>query len=69
MNKIQLKKSKAVEVGEHVLTPQHPTGILLAHKVKKVESVDKGERIELTTDEITRGRIHVLGVEDVVAVV
>jgi len=55
---------------EPALTAQHSTGILLAHKVVKTEPVDKGRWIELTTtDETERGRIHVVGAGDVVAVV
>ena len=65
-NVIQLKRAKAIKVGEHILTPQHPTGILLAHKIAKVDLLDCGKFVELATE---TKRLHVVGVEDVVAVI
>ena len=49
-NIIQLKRAKAIEVGEHILTTQHTTGLLLAQKVAKVEVIDDGQRVELTKE-------------------
>lgn len=68
-NVIQLKKAAAVEVGEHVLTPQHGTGILLAYKVISTEVIDDGKRIELGTAWTSGKRLHVVGTEDIVLVV
>ena len=63
---VKLKKAKAVEVGEHVLKPQQPNGILIAKKITKAEVIDDGKRVEIQTDD---GILHVLSVKDVLAVV
>ena len=68
-NTIQLKQAQSVEPGEHILTPQHASGILLAHKVVKTEAVDGGKWIELTTDELDGRRIHMVAGGDVVVLV
>lgn len=71
-NVIQLKKASAVEVGEHALSPQHGTGILLAHEVTKNESIDGGKLVEIETGgtgEAQVKRLHVVGANDIVAVV
>jgi len=64
--KIQLKTATSLKIGEHVLKPQHPQGILLARKITKTEMIDNGKRIEIGTDDKI---LHVLSVGDVVAVV
>jgi len=63
---IKLKEAKALEVGEHVLQPKQPDGILIAKKITKAEVIDDGKKIEIQTDD---GILHVLSVEDVLAVV
>ena len=63
---IRLKTAAAIEVGEHVLTLQHPVGILIAHKVVTVEMIDGGKFVELATNE---QRLHVVGADVVVAVI
>jgi len=68
-NIIQLKAAKSVEPGEHILTPQHPTGILLAMKVSAVEPVDGGKRMEIQTGEGAGRRLHVVSAQDTVVVV
>lgn len=71
-NIIQLKKAKAIEPGEYVLTPQNGMGILLALKVAKNEAIDDGKRVEIETGgtgESQGKRLHVLAADDLVAVV
>ena len=68
-NLIQLKQAKSIKPGEHILTPQHPTGVLLAHEVIKVGFLDLGKWTEITTDEIEKGRSHMVKSEAVVVVI
>jgi hypothetical protein len=65
-NSIPLKKAASLKVGEHVLEPQHPDGILLARRITSVEAIDGGRRVEVGDD---RGILHVLDAGDVVAAV
>jgi len=37
---IAVKKAKDLEAKVHVLAPQHPTGLLLAHAVAEVEAIE-----------------------------
>jgi hypothetical protein len=61
-----IKKARKLEAGVYVLTPQHPTGILLVHTIVKVEAIDAGKWIEITTED---ERKHVLNPDDEVLVV
>jgi hypothetical protein len=63
-NAIHLKKASTLEVDDCLLCPQF-SGIVLAHKVAKVESLDE-KRVQITMDDT---RIHVVNLEDTVAVV
>ena len=46
-NIIQLKKAGAVQVGDYVLSPNFPEGLLIAEKVGSIENVDKGKWVEI----------------------
>jgi hypothetical protein len=46
-----VKKAEDLEPETFVFTPQHPTGLLLAHKIVEVEEIDWGNHIEITTDD------------------
>lgn len=63
---IDIRKAEKIEAGEFVVTPQHGTGVLLAHAVTETEAIDDGRRVEITTDD---GRKHVVSREDRVVVV
>ncbi len=55
------KKAKELEAESYVLTPQHPTGLLLVHTIVDLEVIDDGRRIEITTED---ERKHVLDPDD-----
>ena len=61
-----IKKAKDLEPDYFVATPQHPTGVLLVHKIVEVEAIDWGNHIEITTED---ERKHVLNADDWVLVV
>jgi len=61
-----IKKAKELEAEVYVLTPQHPTGLLLVHTVVEVDEIDGGKYIEVTTED---ERKHVLNADDEVLVV
>jgi hypothetical protein len=61
-----IKKARKLEAGVYVLTPQHPTGVLLVHTIVEVETIDGGKYIEATTED---ERKHVLNADDEVLVV
>ena len=65
---IQMKRAKAVAVGDYVLTPQQSTGILLAKRVAKVETIDDRKRVEIETQGIEGKRLFVVEAEDIVVV-
>jgi len=46
-NIIQLKKAGTVEVGDYVMSPNFPEGLLIAEKVGSIENVDKGKWVEI----------------------
>ena len=50
-----VKKAKELEAEVYVLTPQHPTGVLLVHTIVELDEIDDGKWIEITTDD---GRKH-----------
>jgi hypothetical protein len=56
-----IKKARELEAEVYVLTPQHPTGLLLVHKIVEIESIDDGKWIEITTED---GRKHVVNPDD-----
>jgi hypothetical protein len=62
---LAIKKARKLEAGVYVLTPQHPTGVLLVHTVVEVEPIDGGKHIEITTED---ERKHVLNADDEVLV-
>lgn len=68
-NIIELKKATKIETGDYILSPQFASGILLAHKVISTELIDGGKRVEIGTTEANNRRLHVLGAEDMVAIV
>ncbi len=38
--KMTVKKAGDLEVESYVVTPQHPTGLLLVHMIDKIEEID-----------------------------
>ena len=56
-----IKKGKDLETQYCVVTPQHPTGVLLVHKVVEIEPIDDGKWIEITTED---GRKHLVSPDD-----
>ena len=60
------KKAKDLEAEVYVVTPQHPTGVLLVHKIVEIETIDDGKFIEITTED---GRKHLVSPDDRVLVV
>jgi hypothetical protein len=61
-----VKKAEDLESKSFVFTPQHPTGLLLAHKIVEVEEIDWGNYIEITTDDQLK---HIVNADDQVLVV
>ena len=61
-----IKKAKNLEAGVYVVTPQHPIGLLLVHRIVEIETIDDGKWIEVTTED---GRKHVVNPNDRVLVV
>ena len=60
-----IKKAKDLEAEVYVVTPQHPTGVLLVHRIVETEPIDDGKWIEVTTED---GRKHVVNADDWVLV-
>jgi hypothetical protein len=56
-----IKNAKDLETEYCVVTPQHPTGVLLVHKIVEIEAIDDGKWIEITTDD---GRKHLVSPDD-----
>ena len=56
-----IKKARDLEAEAFVVTPQHPTGVLLVHTIAELEMIDDGKWIEITTED---GRKHVVGPND-----
>ena len=56
-----IKKAKELEAEAYVLTPQHPTGLLLVHTIVEIEVIDGGKWIEITTED---ERKHVVNPDD-----
>lgn len=56
-----IKRAKDLEAEVYVLTPQHPTGLLLVHTVEGIEVTDDSKWIEITTED---GRKHVVSPDD-----
>ena len=56
-----VKKAKELEAEVYVLTPQHPTGLLLVHTIAELEVIEDGKWIEVTTED---GRKHLLRPDD-----
>ena len=65
-NKLKVVKALNLKVGQYVVIPQHPNGILLVRKVDDVEIIDDGKWIEVTTED---GLIHLVSPDDRVIVV
>ncbi|MFC1825522.1 hypothetical protein ACFL9T_22655 [Thermodesulfobacteriota bacterium] len=55
--KMTVKKAKELEPKSYVITPQHSTGLLLVHMIERVEEIDDGKWIEITTED---GRKHLV---------
>jgi len=70
-NIIQLKKAGAVEVGDYVLSPNFPEGLLIAEKVGSIEQVEKGKWVEIGVgDDKDRGkRLFLMNPDALVVVV
>ena len=60
------KPAKSLTIGDVVLKPQHPNGILLARKITNTEISDDGKWVEVEPDDRI---LHLLDPGDVVAVV
>jgi len=58
---VTIKRAKDLEAEVYVLTPQHPTGLLLVRTVEGIEAIDDGKWIEITTDD---KRKHVVNPDD-----
>ncbi len=56
-----IKKAKELEAESYVLTPQHPTGLLLVHTIVDLEVIDDGKWIEITTED---NRKHMVSPDD-----
>ena len=56
-----VKKAKELEAESYVLTPQHPTGLLLVHTIVDLEVIDDGKWIQITTED---ERKHVVNPDD-----
>ena len=56
-----VKKARELEAEVYVLTPQHPSGVLLVHTVAEIEAIDDGNWIEITTED---GRKHLVSPDD-----
>ena len=56
-----IKKARELETEVYVLTPQHPTGLLLVHTIAEIAAIDEGKWIEITTED---GRKHVVNPDD-----
>jgi hypothetical protein len=56
-----VKKAKELEAECYVLTPQHPTGLLLVHTIAELEVIDGGKWIQVTTED---ERKHLLRPDD-----
>ena len=61
-----IKKAKDLETQYCVVTPQHPTGVLLVHRIVEIEPIDDGKFIEITTED---ERKHIVNADDQVLVV
>jgi hypothetical protein len=61
-----IKKASELEAEVYAASPQHPTGVLLVHKILEIEPIDDGKFIEITTED---GRKHVVNADDWVLVV
>ena len=61
-----IKKARELEAEVYVLTPQHPTGLLMVHTIVDLEVIDDGKWIEITTED---ERKHVVNADDWVLVV
>jgi hypothetical protein len=64
--KMTVKKARELEAEDYVITPQHPTGLLLVHVIDEIEGIDDGKWIEVTTDD---GLIHLVSPDDQLLVV
>ena len=64
--RLMVKEARNLEAEVHVLAPQHPTGLVLVHRVVEVKEIDGGKYIELTTED---NRKHVLSAHDRLLVV
>jgi hypothetical protein len=60
-----VKKAKELEAEAYVLTPQHPTGLLLVHTIVELEVIDDGSWIQITTED---DRKHLIRPDDQVFV-
>ena len=56
-----IKKARELEAEVYVLTPQHPTGLLLVHTIAEIAAIDDGKWVEITTED---GRKHVVSPDD-----
>ena len=64
--KMTVRRAGELETGSYVITPQHPTGVLLVHKIAELGAIDDGKWIEITTGD---KRKHVVNADDHVLVV
>ena len=56
-----IKKANELEAEVYVLSPQHPTGLLIVHTIAELEEIDDGSWIEITTED---DRKHLLRPDD-----
>lgn len=68
-NNLLLKQARAIEVGDHILSSQCSTGIILANKVVSIEIIEDGKRVEIGTNEANGKRFYVVKAEDMVLTV
>ena len=61
MYETTVKKATELEAGAYVVTPQHPTGVLLVQPIAEIEVIDDGKWVEITTED---GRKHLVRPDD-----
>jgi len=58
---LKVEKASELETDDYDITPQHSTGVLVAHRITEHEEIDGGKWIEITTED---GRKHLVGPDD-----
>jgi len=64
--KMTVKKARELEAEDYVISPQHPTGLLMVHPIDEIEGIDDGKWVEITAGD---ARKHLIGPDDQLLVV